>query len=111
MSRHPFSAVNLISDPIHGYIELTKRLTREEATDAGLPAETAAERSEKSPAFGKTVAWDGAKPIEFFKFPESVDAVIHLAQSRSYRHFPVDSREMFDVNVVMTMRLLEWAER
>ena len=26
MRRHPFSAVNLISDPIHGYIELTKRL-------------------------------------------------------------------------------------
>jgi nucleoside-diphosphate-sugar epimerase len=68
-------------------------------------------RSEKSPGFGKTVAWDGAKPIELFKFPESVDAVIHLAQSRSYRHFPVDSREMFDVNVVMTMRLLEWAAR
>ena len=27
MPRHPFSAVNLISDPIHGYVELTKRLT------------------------------------------------------------------------------------
>ena len=27
MARHPFSAVNLISDPIHGYVELTKRLT------------------------------------------------------------------------------------
>ena len=26
MARHPFSAVNLISDPIHGYVELTKRL-------------------------------------------------------------------------------------
>ena len=28
MARHPFSAVNLISDPIHGYVELTKRLSR-----------------------------------------------------------------------------------
>ena len=26
MARHPFAAVNLISDPIHGYVELTKRL-------------------------------------------------------------------------------------
>jgi hypothetical protein len=43
VSRHPFSAVNLISDPIHGYIELTKRLTRSEAADAGLSVETAAE--------------------------------------------------------------------
>ena len=23
MARHPFRAVNLISDPIHGYLELT----------------------------------------------------------------------------------------
>ncbi|HTC86140.1 MAG TPA: HD domain-containing protein [Candidatus Acidoferrum sp.] len=43
MSRHPFAAVNLISDPIHGYIELTKRLTVAESAEAGLPAEEAAE--------------------------------------------------------------------
>ncbi|HYC06381.1 MAG TPA: HD domain-containing protein [Candidatus Binatia bacterium] len=44
MSRHPFAAVNLISDPIHGYIELTKRLADAEAAEAGLPAEAAAEQ-------------------------------------------------------------------
>jgi HD superfamily phosphohydrolase len=38
-----FAAVNLISDPIHGYIELTKRLTHAEARAAGLPTEDAAE--------------------------------------------------------------------
>jgi HD superfamily phosphohydrolase len=43
MARHLFSAVNLISDPIHGYVELTKRLTRAESTAAGLPDEDAAE--------------------------------------------------------------------
>ncbi|HXU85359.1 MAG TPA: HD domain-containing protein [Verrucomicrobiae bacterium] len=43
MPRHPFTAVNLISDPIHGYVELTKRLTVEESTAAGLPDEDAAE--------------------------------------------------------------------
>ena len=31
MPRHPFVAVNLISDPIHGYIELTKRLAAAES--------------------------------------------------------------------------------
>jgi uncharacterized protein len=41
--RHPYSAVNLISDPIHGYVELTKRLTSAEARRAGLPSEDAAE--------------------------------------------------------------------
>ncbi|HET9682331.1 MAG TPA: HD domain-containing protein [Candidatus Limnocylindrales bacterium] len=39
----PFSAVNLISDPIHGYLELTKRRSPEETRAAGLPAEDVAE--------------------------------------------------------------------
>ena len=43
MPRHPFSAVNLISDPIHGYVELTKRLTSAESGAAGLPDEDVAE--------------------------------------------------------------------
>src|SRR5207244_4937386 len=37
------AAVNLISDPIHGYLELTKRLSRDESAAAGLPDEDAAE--------------------------------------------------------------------
>ena len=43
MRRHPFAAVNLISDPIHGYVELTKRLRSDEAAAAGLPDEDVAE--------------------------------------------------------------------
>src|SRR5689334_24100853 len=43
MPRAPFVAVNLISDPIHGYVELTKRLTAAESAAAGLPPEDAAE--------------------------------------------------------------------
>jgi uncharacterized protein len=43
MGRHPFTAVNLISDPIHGYVELTKRLTAPESAAADLPPEDAAE--------------------------------------------------------------------
>jgi len=41
---HPLLwAVNLISDPIHGYIELTKLLSPEHAARLGLPPEAAAE--------------------------------------------------------------------
>jgi uncharacterized protein len=36
-------AINLVSDPIHGYIELTKRLSHEHAQALGLGDETAAE--------------------------------------------------------------------
>jgi len=39
-----FVAVNLISDPIHGYIELTKRLSPSESAAAALPEETVAEQ-------------------------------------------------------------------
>jgi HD superfamily phosphohydrolase len=41
--RLPFAAVNLISDPIHGYLELTKRLAPDEARTAGLHPEDVAE--------------------------------------------------------------------
>jgi hypothetical protein len=41
--RQPFAAVNLISDPIHGYVELTKRLAPDESEAAGLPVEEVAE--------------------------------------------------------------------
>src|SRR6478752_8169347 len=43
MRRQPFAAVNFISDPIHGYVELTKRLTATESRAAGLPDEDVAE--------------------------------------------------------------------
>ena len=43
MKRHQFAAVNLISDPIHGYVELTKRLAGDESAAAGLPDEDVAE--------------------------------------------------------------------
>ena len=43
MAHPQFEAVNLISDPIHGYIELTKRLTTEQSDRARLPSEEVAE--------------------------------------------------------------------
>src|SRR5450756_2191933 len=42
-TRPQLWAVNLISDPIHGYIELTKRLTPDHARRLGMAAEEAAE--------------------------------------------------------------------
>ena len=41
--RAPFAAVNLISDPIHGYVELTKRLSPADARAAELAEEDVAE--------------------------------------------------------------------
>jgi HD superfamily phosphohydrolase len=44
VARHPFRAVNLISDPVHGYLELTKRVAPAEARAAGLPDDEAVEQ-------------------------------------------------------------------
>lgn len=68
-------------------------------------------RTGASASFGETVIWDAESPLGTSKLPAAADAVIHLAQSRSYRDFPADSREMFDVNIGMTMSLLQWAAR
>ena len=43
MTRSSFAAVNLISDPVHGYIELTKRLSPSDAAADGWPVEDVAE--------------------------------------------------------------------
>jgi len=42
-------------------------------------------------------------------FPESVDAVIHLAQSEYFREFPAHSANIFHVNTASTLYLLEYA--
>jgi UDP-glucose 4-epimerase len=41
--------------------------------------------------------------------PKRVDAVIHLAQSEHYRDFPEQAEDVLAVNVVATLRLLEYA--
>jgi nucleoside-diphosphate-sugar epimerase len=68
-------------------------------------------RKGSSVSFGETVVWGDESLFGTSKLPAAVDAVIHLAQSRSYRDFPGDSREMFDVNIGMTISLLQWAAR
>ena len=41
--------------------------------------------------------------------PESIDVVIHLAQSAAYRDFPRSANEVFKVNLESTARLLDYA--
>src|SRR6266566_5813013 len=60
---------------------------------------------------GQIVVWDATSVAEMTKLPKGIDVVIHLAQSRSYRSLTADAREMFEVNVAMTMSLLQWAAR
>lgn len=43
--------------------------------------------------------------------PPQIDAVIHLAQSEHFRDFPEQAEEVFQVNTVSTLRLLDYARR
>ena len=45
------------------------------------------------------------------RFPDTVDAVVHLAQSRRYREFPDGAADVFALNVAARAELLEYARR
>lgn len=61
-----------------------------------------------------TTEWieaDLCQPRLADRLPRSVDAVVHLAQSRHYREFPSRAADIFGVNVAATTQLLDWAHR
>ena len=43
--------------------------------------------------------------------PKKIDVVIHLAQSEKFRDFPESAIEVFQVNTLSTLRLLEYARK
>lgn len=45
------------------------------------------------------------------EFPGKVDAVVHLAQSDHYREFPEKAEDVFSVNTLSTLKLLDYARR
>jgi len=51
---------------------------------------------------------DLAEPFQRSKFPERMDVIIHLAQSKRYREFPDGANDIFNVNIKGTFDLLEY---
>ena len=43
--------------------------------------------------------------------PKKIDVVIHLAQSEKFRDFPESANEVFQVNTLSTLKLLEYARK
>ena len=56
------------------------------------------------------VAQDLAAPLSE-ELPDSIDGVIHLAQSRRYREFPDGAVDVYEVNTGATVRLLDYCRR
>lgn len=49
--------------------------------------------------------------FESCSFPSQIDSIIHLAQENDFRDFPRTAEKIFNVNIVSTMRLLEYGRR
>ncbi|HXX75352.1 MAG TPA: NAD(P)-dependent oxidoreductase [Nitrospiraceae bacterium] len=49
--------------------------------------------------------------IDAGALPKSVDAILHLAQSRQFRKFPDQARDIFKVNTDSTLQLLEYGRQ
>lgn len=70
-------------------------------------------RPNAEPAPIEGVSWlaqDLALPLAG-TLPPSIDAVIHLAQSRRYREFPEGAVDMYEINATATVRLLDYCRR
>ena len=60
------------------------------------------------------VTWvkqDLTRHLEEKALPETLDGIIHLAQSRHYRDFPDKGEDIFGVNIEGTFRLLEFGRK
>lgn len=60
----------------------------------------------------KGLSWisgDLSRPDLPASLPEKIDAVVCLAQSRAYRQFPEKASDIFNVNVLGTLALLDYA--
>jgi nucleoside-diphosphate-sugar epimerase len=54
---------------------------------------------------------DLTQPLDLACLPRQANAVIHLAQSKLYRHFPDHAEDIFQVNVQSTFQLLNYARQ
>lgn len=61
--------------------------------------------------FVTNIELDLAAPDFCECLPAKVDVIVHLAQSRRFREFPAGSLDVFAVNSVATLKLLDYAQR
>ena len=66
-------------------------------------------RKKSLPFDVRAIGCDLSERFTCENFPKSVDAVIHLAQSRRYRDFPTGAPEVFAINVAATQTLADYA--
>ncbi len=71
-------------------------------------------RREDSGTSHPKIRWiqqDLSKKIDCSVFPEKIDSIVHLAQSRHYREFPEKALDIFYVNDSSTLQLLDYGRK
>lgn len=58
----------------------------------------------------KNIKLDLAKGLNINELPGNIDVIYHLAQSEHFREFPEKAMDVFMVNTLSTMKLLDYAQ-
>ena len=87
--RLPFAAVNLISDPIHGYVELTKRLDARRCAGRGPRAGGRRRGRPARHGLGPAAAADQPAPERALGVPDRRALPVHARPGRDARGGPV----------------------
>ncbi len=66
-------------------------------------------RAEHVPGATHILNIDLGKPWSTSELPHDIDSIVHLAQSEHYREFPNWAEDVFAVNTLSTIKLLEYA--
>ena len=66
-------------------------------------------RDQSVPGATKTLNLDLGKLWSRADMPKKVDIIVHLAQSEQYRDFPNSAEDVFKVNTLSTVKLLDYA--
>jgi nucleoside-diphosphate-sugar epimerase len=69
----------------------------------------AVSRSGQVPGAKHVVDIDLGQPWSTADLPRGIDCIVHLAQSEHYREFPQQSQDVFAVNTLSTIKLLDYA--
>ena len=68
-------------------------------------------RGRPVPGATHTLQLDLGQPWSIEQLPRGVDVVVHLAQSEHYRDFPQWAEDVFSVNTLSTVKLLDYARQ
>jgi UDP-glucose 4-epimerase len=66
-------------------------------------------RSGPVPFATETINLDLGQPWSIAQLPREVDVIVHLAQSEHYKDFPQWAEDVFTVNTLSTVKLLDYA--